>query len=365
VPDNDRGFKFAEALRQKSLQCIELLNSTGPTRDTAGILERILLHLADPVNPTKLGPAFLAWHWREKNDHERYACLSRLERRLLKCAQVEDYLWPRLTVDWLRDADWSDDPDGLALLAEFRQVAQRWHAAVALPIDQLLLTLSQDLFDEPADLARAYHFAVVLRDYGEANQRWRLADLAQELHRVASNERRFVGLATEDTGFDPARYPGQVVVATMHRAKGLEWDRVHLTALNNYDFPSGAELDLYKSEKWFVRDGLSLEAEALGQLEALRPDGAAYREGQPSLQARLDYVRERLRLLYVGITRAKRELIVTWNTGKKPDAPKEPALAFTVLRTYWDQRESASHRLTESNQPGNGRFDPAGGPDAA
>jgi DNA helicase-2/ATP-dependent DNA helicase PcrA len=123
----------------------------------------------------------------------------------------------------------------------------------------------------------------------------------------------------------------------MHRAKGLEWDRVHLTAVNNYDFPAGSALDRYRSEPWYVRDDLSLEAEALGQLDALRPDGRAYSEGEPSYQARTDYINERLRLLYVGITRAKRELIVTWNTGKYEKEPKQPALAFTELRTYWEE----------------------------
>jgi DNA helicase-2/ATP-dependent DNA helicase PcrA len=365
VPDNVRGGVFADALKQKGLEGPELLNSTRPTRDTAGILEDILLHLADPDSSQKLGSAFLAWHWRERTDHERYANISRLKRRLDKCSQVEDYLWPRLTADWLRDADWSDDAAGLALLTEFRQVAQRWHAAVGLPIDQLLLTLSQDLFDEPADLARAYHFAVALRDLSEANPRWRLPDLAHELHRVASNERRFVGLSTEDTGFDPARYPGQVVVATMHRAKGLEWDRVHLTALNNYDFPSGDELDSYRSEPAYVRDALSLDAEALGMLEGSRPDGVPYQEGEPSQKARVEYIRERLRLLYVGITRAKRELIVTWNKGKYEQYPKTPALAFTVLRTYWEKREALSAgELVEPSQSGDTDAKPAGGSDA-
>jgi len=336
VPDNERGFKFAEALRQKGLACVELLNSTGPTRDTAGILEAILMHLADPDNPKRLGPAFLAWHWCERVDKERYLYLTRLSRLLGKCMKVEDYLWPRLGVDWLREQDFGEDDEALALLAEFREKAQHWHKAAGLPIDQLILTLSQDLFDEPADLARAYHFAVVLRDYSEANPSWRLADLAQELHVIARNERRFIGLSAEDTGFDPERYKGQVVVATMHRAKGLEWDRVHLTAVNNYDFPSGEEIDRYKSERWYVRGDLNLVAEALGQLEALHPGGKPYMEGEPSRQARLEYIRERLRLLYVGITRAKRELIVTWNTGKNERDPKTPALPFTVLRTYWE-----------------------------
>jgi DNA helicase-2/ATP-dependent DNA helicase PcrA len=251
---------------------------------------------------------------------------------------VEDYLWPRLSVDWLLEQDLAEDQEGLQLLRGFRQITQRWHTAAGLPIDQLVLTLSQDLFDEPADLARAYHFAVVLRDYSDANPHWRLKELAEELRVVASNERRFVGLSPEDTGFDPGRYKGQVVVATMHRAKGLEWDRVHLTAVNNYDFPAGGQWDRYRSEPWYVRDDLNVLAEALGQLEALRPDGPPYIEEQPSKQARLDYIGERLRLLYVGITRAKRELIVTWNTGKYEKDPKQPALAFTALRTHWEEQ---------------------------
>jgi DNA helicase-2/ATP-dependent DNA helicase PcrA len=46
----------------------------------------------------------------------------------------------------------------------------------------------------------------------------------------------------------------------------------------------------------------------------------------------LDYVRERLRLLYVGITRAKRELFLTWNTGRQGD--QKPALPFVSLQGW-------------------------------
>jgi DNA helicase-2/ATP-dependent DNA helicase PcrA len=320
---------------------VELLNSTGSTRLTARTLGEVLLHLAQPESPTRLGQAFLAWRWRERGDKPRLAYLNDLVRLLVKCVHVEEYLWPRLGgVDWLPGQEFGDDQEADALLRAFRQVAQRWHQAAGLPIDQLLLTLSQDLFDEPGDLARGYHFALALRDYSAANPSYRLAHLAEELRRVAQNERRFLGLSAEDTGFEADRFKGKVVVATMHKAKGLEWDRVHLTALNNYDFPSGSELDRYRSEPWYLRDHLSIEAEALGQLEALPADVPSYVEGEPSLQARIDYIGERLRLLYVGITRAKRELILTWNTGKREQDPKQPALAFTVLRTFWEARQA-------------------------
>ncbi|MBV6394641.1 MAG: hypothetical protein HFACDABA_00207 [Anaerolineales bacterium] len=52
----------------------------------------------------------------------------------------------------------------------------------------------------------------------------------------------------------------------------------------------------------------------------------------------MDYVRERLRLLYVGITRAKSDLIATWNSGQKGDAT--PNLAVEALKGWWEEKQS-------------------------
>jgi DNA helicase-2/ATP-dependent DNA helicase PcrA len=124
----------------------------------------------------------------------------------------------------------------------------------------------------------------------------------------------------------------------MHKAKGLEWDRVYLLSCNNYDFPSGMQYDKYISEKWYVRENLNLEAEALAQLKiALSNDLYAwYEEGSATQDARLEIIRERLRLLYVGITRAKRALIVTWNTGKNGD--QQPAMPFLALHDFLEKQ---------------------------
>ena len=50
--------------------------------------------------------------------------------------------------------------------------------------------------------------------------------------------------------------------------------------------------------------------------------------------ARDGYVAERLRLLYVGITRARRELFVTWNTGRRPSEKLQPAVPLIALLNY-------------------------------
>ena len=153
---------------------------------------------------------------------------------------------------------------------------------------------------------------------------------------VARNERRFMGFADADLGFDPEAYHGKIVVTTMHRSKGLEWDKVYLMSVNDYNFPSALPQDQFISESWFIRDRLNLEAEALAQLKALKanPDIFDYDEGTPTLDARLDYGSERLRLFYVGITRAKKALSVTWNKGRRGSA--QPSVPFIALQTWWE-----------------------------
>jgi DNA helicase-2/ATP-dependent DNA helicase PcrA len=109
-------------------------------------------------------------------------------------------------------------------------------------------------------------------------------------------------------------------------------------SINNYDFPSNEPQDTFISEKWFVRDELNLEAEALEQLAVLSdPLSFEYQEGKASDNARLEYVSERLRLLYVGITRARRELVVTWNTGR--DGKRQPAVPLIGLQTFWEKQK--------------------------
>jgi DNA helicase-2/ATP-dependent DNA helicase PcrA len=176
----------------------------------------------------------------------------------------------------------------------------------------------------------------VLRQAADDHTGWRLPELTSELIVIAKNERRFIGFSSDDSGFDPERHKGKVVVTTMHKAKGLEWDRVYLMSVNNYDFPSNQPTDRFISEKWFVRAGLNLEAEALAQLHALTTSSEYewYSESAATQSARLDYVKERLRLFYVGLTRARQDLIVTWNSGRQGDAT--PSLAMSELIGWWE-----------------------------
>lgn len=357
---NKRGVDIANALRRADVPYVELLNSTAATRSTAGVLGNVLKYLARPEDARQLATVFHVWKRHEWDLEDLQPIFQHVETTLQNLAHLEDYLWPRPGRNWLENQaevilpveggqsiseTGSDEDDGfspprfiLSLLTDFRTLVRRWQGAAILPIDQLILLLAQDLFDSPADLALSHKFAVVLRRIAAEHPDYRLPQFVEELAEIARNQRRFLGFDEDLVGFEPP--PGKVTVATMHRAKGLEWDRVYLMGLNNYSFPSGQPQDTYFSEKWFVRDSLNLEAEGLAQLEALINPDESYVEGTATEAARLDLVKERLRLFFVGLTRARQELIVTWNTGQQyaGKLDNQPGVPFVALQTQWEEK---------------------------
>ena len=369
VPRNTRGVEVINALKAKNIEYVEFLSSTSTTRAAAGALSNVISYLADPQSAQKLAKAYQVWRrdWRDELSLRasetseaispelaaaRKTLLAETYAALRKVGNVEDYVNPALTRS---PSPLAPLPQGegnvveattgeeetvhvITELDEFRVHVRRWLEAVTLPIDQLVLTLAQDIFTEAADLALAHKLALVLRKAADDHTEWRLPELTAELAVIAKNERRFIGFSADDSGFDPEQHKGKVVVTTMHKAKGLEWDRVYLMSVNNYDFPSNQPNDRFISEKWFLRNNLNLEAEALAQLDATLSSSEYdfYEEGAATLASRVDYVKERLRLFYVGITRAKKELIVTWNTGRQGDAI--PSLALSALMGWWENQ---------------------------
>ena len=109
------------------------------------------------------------------------------------------------------------------------------------------------------------------------------------------------------------------MVATVHKSKGLEWDKVFLSSANNYDYPSGDASEVYTSERWFIIDRRNLEAELFYDLDSLqiKHTGGIMLRQYDKQNARDDIVRDRLRLFYVGMTRARQSLTISWNTGTR------------------------------------------------
>jgi len=198
VPRNTRGFAVIDELKQR------------------GSLGNLLAYLANPDDPKRLSSAYKVWRRQDREDPSVWTKVQELASLIRKCRHVEDFIWPRPNRDWLYEVQIEqEEPQAYQQLLEFRELIRYWQSAILLPIDQLILTLAQDIFTDAHELAITHKLAILLRQANETHENWKLPEFTEELAVIARNERRFLGFGEEDTGFDPDKYRGKVIVATM------------------------------------------------------------------------------------------------------------------------------------------------------
>jgi DNA helicase-2/ATP-dependent DNA helicase PcrA len=153
----------------------DLLRSSSSTRFSAGSLGHILRYLADPGSSSKLAMVYRVWKRDSRQIELEQAQVDKIAELLHKIQHVEDYLWPVNDKDWLEDNELGvHSPDIYEQLNQFRELVRRWQSSVLLPIDQIVLTLAQDLLTDPGELAVAHKLAVLLGRAQDTHPDWRL-----------------------------------------------------------------------------------------------------------------------------------------------------------------------------------------------
>ena len=322
TPTNAFGQRVAQALQKLQARYPDVmlyqdqLRNPQSVRRVARALAHALRFCSQPTNLASLADVRAALLGDAPND--------RRFRTLLRSAQPEPLLFPALDGQPVL-------PSGLALsekeqieLRTWAGFATAWLRASLLPLDQLVLAIAQQLFSDARELAIAHSLAASLRRYALTHPQAQLADAARELNAIAENRQRYLSSSLIEAGFQPT--PGQITVTTMHKAKGLEWDRVYLTRADEVEFPHSTSAS-FRGQIWYL-DGRDPALEARTQLEAL----AGQRDAHEDLikEARLEYIAERLRLLYVGITRARRDLRISFSRQRRGQ-PVNLALAMRML----------------------------------
>ncbi|NJN55437.1 MAG: hypothetical protein HC804_12185, partial [Anaerolineae bacterium] len=227
--------------------------------------------------------------------------------------------------------------EDVSAMARFAQFVAQLFVLRPLPIDDLTLALGDELFAwgeiHEGDLSIAYQIATYLRNQRDAQPDLRLPELAAALGEVATGRRSFPIASQADAGYEPQ--PGRIALSTQHSAKGLEWDVVFMVGVDGGWVPG--TLDAYFMGVSELLGG-DPTAEAVAQLRYLMAEDAGIYDGRSATEsAHIDIISERLRLLYVGITRARRILHLsrsrtTRSYNKERDA--EPATVTAVLYHY-------------------------------
>ena len=130
--------------------------------------------------------------------------------------------------------------------------------------------------------------------------------------------------------------PGRVSLTTMHRAKGLEWDLVYLVGVDGDFFHSRLEERFRGDYDFLGGDPAEMASAALKRELSGSGEGSAETR-EATRDGHVELISERLRLLYVGIPRARRYLSISWSrrisTATRTRSPARAA-AFQVLRSY-------------------------------
>ncbi len=156
---------------------------------------------------------------------------------------------------------------------------------------------------------------------------WRLPELAAELANVASGYRKLPVPRASDYGFEPQAGPDHAGHAA--RRQGLGWDAVFLVGIDGSWIPGSLDAP-FQGEHEFL--GGDPKAEVNAQLRYLMQGDAGLYDGRTATEsAHIDVISERLRLLYVGITRARRLLHLSRSRATRQYNKEQEARPATVL----------------------------------
>lgn len=345
VPINRLGHEVAEQLDLLKVDYDNLLRGGTRERQIAAALHALLGVLANPLHTKTLRDAFAALRDIEHPAaSEPLEDEDRLQSVLLSVHRPESLLYPQDEDEFYRALPQGvADADHIAQLKIFTAFLRRIFDLRTLPIDALTMALGDELFTHAnselreGDLAIAYQIAHILQGWQDIEPDRRLPDMVAELFDVAEGRRNLNVTVRHEEGFEPKA--GRITLATQHSAKGLEWDAVFMIAVDGYWLPSSLD-DYFQGVYDFI--GGDPAAQAIAELRFLMEGNAGiYAERSPTESAHIDIICERLRLLYVGITRAKRFLQISRSRLKTSfgrEFPSEAAVAIGELYRFRQER---------------------------
>lgn len=317
TPTNELGQRISGLLETRQVKYDSLLRGGGRVREVAAVFQALLGWISNPLDSRLLEQAYEAVSKAELPAVALSHVSDHFNAVLRSVHSPEIVLYPghgQRLEEGLPPIPFS--PDERLAIESFSDFLRSTVPLTALPADDLILALGELLFgrqrqeamaEAAADLAITYQLAAQARQWRELELDWHLPLLVARLGELASGRRQLPDPAEAAAGFKPT--PGRITLATQHGAKGLEWDVVFLAGMDGRWIPATLEGPFIGVSELFGGD---LVAESVAQLRYLMEGDAGLYPGYSATDtAHIELICERLRLLYVGITRARRRLHIS------------------------------------------------------
>lgn len=209
-------------------------------------------------------------------------------------------------------------------------------------LDLLILFIGQKLELEKEDRAVIDYVSFYIKYLLIENINMSLTDVYEIISNTKNRVFNYIiDVVYEINGYEPQ--PGSITVCNYHKSKGLEWDCVFLLGLVQYNFPDNVK-QKFQSDRWYLKDRYKNPI-AVGKSEIDKILNKSI-DIDYMYKSKIDVINEKIRLLYVGITRAKEMLILSCSSYKdeteigKKNKEQKPSIYINELEKHIKQKRN-------------------------
>lgn len=203
-------------------------------------------------------------------------------------------------------------------------------------IDKLILFIGDSMTIEKEEIAIVDYLAFYVKYLVAENNNINLQQIYNSL--IDRKNRVFsyiIEVVSEINGYEPL--PGSITVCNYHKSKGLEWDCVFLLGMTEFNFPDNI-YQKFQCDKWYLKEKYkNPEANIKAEIDFILK-GEVNKNYSKEIKESL--IKEKIRLLYVGITRAKEMLILSASAKNSATDKKKqnPSMYLNILKTIIDKK---------------------------
>lgn len=203
-------------------------------------------------------------------------------------------------------------------------------------IDKLILFIGDSMTIEKEEIAIVDYLAFYVKYLVAENNNINLQQIYNLL--IDRKNRVFsyiIEVVSEINGYEPL--PGSITVCNYHKSKGLEWDCVFLLGMTEFNFPDNI-YQKFQCDKWYLKEKYkNPEANIKAEIDFILK-GEVNKNYSNEIKESL--IKEKIRLLYVGITRAKEMLILSASAKNSATDKKKqnPSMYLNILKSIIDKK---------------------------